>query len=203
MKVSYRSIAKLLTYGMPLDGQDYKVKIESCIKSIEAMPVEQQATLKASYIFSRKPHGLPIEERRDLFQDLVSSCLTVLATKRPIRDPEPFCYKTVRLAWLDRRRYSNRPIETLTREAHRLNSPVIDSNGQETELQELIAGEVEFERKLNSELDSQAVLNALPDRVKDVAIKRLSGLDVSNADYKAAKRYITKHQNSIREALKA
>lgn len=200
MEVSYRSIAKLLARGMPLEGQDYSAKVESYIKSIEAMPVEQQATLKASYIFSRKA---PREERQDLFQDLVSSCLTVLATKTPIRDPDPFCYKTVRLAWLDRTRYRNRPIEKLAREAYRLNSSVIDSNGQETELQELIAGEVDFEHKLNSELDSQAVLDTLPDRVKKVAVKRLSGLDVSNADYKAAKRYTTKHEKTIREALRA
>jgi len=200
MNVSYRSIAKVLAQGMPLDGQDYSDKVEEYIKAIEAMPVEQQSALKASYIFSRKA---PREECQDLFQDLVSKCLTALAKNAPIRDPEPFCYKTVRLAWLDRTRYRLRPIEKLSREAYRLNSPVIDSDGGETELQELIAGEVEFERKLNSKLDCQAVLDSLPDRVKAVVVKRLKGQEVSTADYKAAKYYTTKHENSIREAIRA
>jgi len=65
MNVSYRQIAKVLAKGMQLGGQDYSDKVEEYIKSIEAMPVEQRATLSAAYIFSCK---VPKEEREDILK---------------------------------------------------------------------------------------------------------------------------------------
>jgi len=76
MDVSYRSIAKLLARGMPIDGQDYSDMIEAYIKSIEAMPPEHQHTLSASYIFSSLARTY---ERQDLFQELVAYTLSELA----------------------------------------------------------------------------------------------------------------------------
>ena len=191
---------------MPLEGQDYSNVIEGYIKSIEAMPVGQQSALKASYIFSRKA---PREERQDLFQHLITHTLELMVTyPKSIRGGEDaWCYVVARHEWKRITRERKRHNRMLNGGFASLNKIVPsvhqDGDGCEVELQELLAGEAEFERKLNSKLDCQAVLNSLPKRVKAVVVKLLIGLHVSNADYKAAKYYTAKHEDSIREALKA
>jgi len=199
MDVSYREIAKVLAFGMPLDGQDYRVKIESYIKSIEAMPVEQQATLQASFIFSRKA---PREERRDLFQHLTAHILELMATwPKAIRDKHAWCYVVARNEWKRITRERKRHTRMINGGFVSLNEPVKRSESQETELQELIAGEVEFERKLNSELDSQSLLYTLTDNIKAIIDKRLNREKLSSHEYEKLARYREANGETIREAL--
>ena len=83
-----------------------------------------------------------------------------------------------------------------------MNEPIPDSDGQEVELQEFIAGEVDFERKLNSKLDSQAVLDTLPDRVKAIVIKKLLDKQrLSSSECNILHRHIKQNGSKIREAL--
>jgi len=199
MDVSYRSIAKLLARGMPIDGQDYSDIIEGYIKSIEAMPPEQQSTLKSAYIFSRKA---PEAERQDLFQHLVAHGLAVLASwPKPILNTAGFCYGVARNEWKFWTRKRKGRLKILGGGFLSLNEPVRDSLDGDIELQDAIAGEVEFESKLNSELDCQAVLNTLPDRLKTILAKRLNGYTISSADQKALSRYIKKNGDTIRELI--
>lgn len=199
MNVSYRSIAKLLAKGMPVDGQEYSDIIEGYIKTLEAMPVEQQSALSAAYIFSDKIRGL---ERQDLFQELVAQTLTVLAKHQDrIPNIEGFCYKVAQNKWRDRLRNEIKRKEILNGGFLSLNAPKPNSDGQEVELQKTIVGEVAFERKLNSKLDCQAVLDTLPDKVKVAVIKRSEGRALSAAERNMLHRHIKQNGHKIREAL--
>jgi len=201
MKINYRSIAKLLAKDMPIDGQEYRVKIEEYIKAIKAMPKAQQSALGAAYIFSDMLRGY---ERQDLFQELVAHILTVMAKRKgSIESIDGFCYKVARNKWKDKWLQQENRKEITNGDFSSLNRPVIDSdNGREEELQELLAGEVEFERKLNSKLDSQAVLDSLPDRVKAIVIKKLIDKErLSSSECNILHRHTKNHGQKIREAL--
>ncbi len=201
MDVSYRSIAKLLARGMPIDRQDYSDIIEGYIKSIEAMPPEQQTALKASYIFSNLSREY---ERQDLFQELVAYTLDELAKyEGRIADLEGFCYTVARHKWGDWWKKKKRRKGILNGGFLSLNELVQNDDGQEVELQELIAGEIEFESKLNSELDSQAILNTLPDKVKAIVMKKLIGRErLSSSEHNTLWRYTKQNGDAIREAIK-
>jgi len=201
MRINYRGIAKLLTKDMPLDGQDYTVKVEEYIKSIKAMPKTQQSALSAAYIFSDMLRGY---NRQDLFQEIVAHILTVLAKRKgTIKSIDGFCYKVARNKWKDKWLQQTNRNEILNGDFISLNRPVINSDdGQEKDLQDLLAGEVEFERKLNSKLDSQAVLDSLPDRVKAIVIKKLIDKErLSSSECNILHRHTKKHGQKIREAL--
>ena len=202
MDVSYRSIAKLLAHGIPVDGQDYSDMIEAYIKSIEAMPPEHQHTLSASYIFSSLARTY---ERQDLFQELVAYTLTELAKyDGRIKDLEAFCYTVAKHKWGDWWKQKKRRKRILNGGFLSLNQLVRDCDSQEIELHETIAGEVEFESNLNSELDSQAVLNSLPDRVRTIAEKRLLNCEkLSSSECNILWRYAKQSGDTIRELLRA
>jgi len=207
MDISYRQIAKMLARGMPIEGQEYSELIESYIKSIEAMPLEQRSTLRASYIFSCKA---PREERQDLFQELVSHSLTQLAKcDKRIKNIEAFCYRIAQRRWKDLRVQKRRRLEILNGGFLSLNVTVSDSEYGDIELQDTIAGETDFESELNSELDSQAVWDSLPDNVKPIVEKRLDfgkqnrGYTIKHSELKKIWRYAKKNEDAIREALRA
>jgi len=201
MKIYYRGIAKLLAKDMPLEGQDYRAKIEEYIKSIKTMPKAQQSALGAAYIFSDMLRGY---NRQDLFQELVAHILTVLAKRKgSIKSIDGFCYKVARNKWNDKLKQRDKRKKLLNGGFISLNRPVINSDDdREKELQDLLAGEVEFERKLNSKLDSQAVLDSLPDRVKAIVIKKLIDKErLSSSECNILHRHTKKHGQKIREAL--
>ena len=210
MDVSYRSIARLLARGMPVEGQEYSEVIESLTKSIKAMPVEQQSPLKAAYIFSSLA---PREERQDLFQTLVEQCLTELAKyDGHIKDLEAFCYTVARHKWGDKWKQKKNRAKILNGGFVSLNKVVPsthqDGDIPEVELHELLAGKLEWttirptnlESEINSELDSQAALDTLPDRVKAIVIKKLldSGR-ISSSECNILHRHIKQNGHKIRE----
>jgi len=206
MKISYRTLAKVLAYDMPLDDQEYSDIIEWYIKSIEAMPPKHQETLKAAYVFSRKA---PKEDWQDLFQHFVAHGLKILNQwPKPIKDIAGFCYVVVRNEWKRVTRERKRHIRMLNGGFVSLNKIVPsahpDGDSREVELQELIADDLDLESELNSELDSQAVLDTLPDRVKAIVKKRLLGGEkISNREYERLARYREENGKAIRELIRA
>lgn len=202
MNVSYRSIAKVLAQGMPVDGQEYSTIIEDYIRSIEAMPLEQQATLSAAYIFSRKA---PFEERQDLFQHLVAHVLGLLSKwPDPIKDMAGFCYVVSRHEWMRVTRERKRHSRMLNGGFISLEEPIRDSLDGGIELKDTIASDLDLESELNSELDCQAVMNTLPDRVKAIVNKRLlGGQKLSNREYERLARYREENEKAIRELIRA
>jgi len=202
MKVSYRTLAKVLAYDMPLDGQEYSDIIEWHVKSIEAMPLKQQATLKAAYVFSRKA---PKEDWRDLFQHFVAHGLKILSQwPEPIKDIAGFCYVVVRNEWKRVTRERKRHIRMLNGGFLSLNVTVGDTEDERRELLDTIADDLDLETELNSKLDSQAVLDTLPDRVKAIVKKRLLGGEkISNREYERLARYREENGKAIRELIRA
>ena len=140
LKVTYRDIAKMLCRAFPLEGQDFASKVEEYLANIKRLPTESKLALKTAYIFSRK---VPREEREDMFQELVIGVLEV-KTK-----DEPFAYAVARCDW------RNWWQKYMTRQhfyGGSLNKTVVDSDGQEIQLAELIVGEAEFENKMNGDI---------------------------------------------------
>ncbi len=202
MDVSYRQIAKVLAHGMPVEGKDYIEIIDGYIKSIEAMPVEQQALLKASYIFSRKAQK---EDRPDLFQHFVAHGLKLLSQwPEPILDIAGFCYVVVRNEWKRLTRERKRHIRMINGGFLSLNVMVSDTEDEDRELLDTIADDLDLQSEINSELDSQAVLDTLPDKVKTIVKKRmLGGEKISNREYERLARYREENEKAIRELITA
>lgn len=200
MNVNCRDIAKVLLQGMPIEGEDYINKLNEYVETIEAMPVEQLQVLRASYIFSRMARR---DERQDLFQALVSNGLDYLAKyEGRIRDVERFCYTVAQHKWRDFWLKNKRHKLMLNGGWISLNEVVRAPSGEEIERQELVTSEVDFETRIVLKLDSQAVLNALPYRVKKSAIKKLNGQKLSSHDYERLARY-REQNDTIQEVLRA
>ncbi len=202
MDVSYRKIAKALAHGMPIEGQEYSELIESYIKSIEAMPLEQRAALQAAYIFSRKT---PKEEWQDLFQHFVAHGLKILSKWRePIQDIAGFCYVVVRNEWKRVTRERKRHIRMLNGGFLSLNVTVGNTEDEDRELLDTIADDLDLETELNSKLDSQVLLDTLPYSVKAIVKKRLLGDEkISTHEYEKLARYREENGKAIRELIRA
>ena len=205
MNVDYRQIAKVLVSGMPLEGQEYSSKVEEYIKVIETMPVKHQQALRASYIFGSMA---PAEERQDLFQDLVDHVLTKLAKRNgQVKDLEAFCYTVAKHKWGDWWRQKKRRRQILNGGFISLDERLENGDREEIELHKLIPGEAGFQDRINSKLDSLAVLNTLPDRVKAIVLKRLdykkpkNGNKVSSSECNTLWRYARQNEKRIRALL--
>ncbi len=200
MNVSYRKIAKVLAYGMPLSRQGYSEKVNEYTSTIETMPADQRAALQASYIFSTMT---PKEERRDMFQDLVACILTELGKNNGrIKDIEGYCYTVAQHRWSNWWRNRKRRKQILNGGFTSLDVAIQNGEGQEEFLTELISGETEAEDKITSELDCQAVLNILPDRVRVIVEKRLLNRErLSSSECNILWRYAKRNRDTIRELL--
>ncbi|HUT68172.1 MAG TPA: hypothetical protein VMW86_06445 [Dehalococcoidales bacterium] len=71
-KVTYRNISKMLSSALPVEGEDFREKVEVNLKTIKSLSTEAKNALKMAYIFSRK---VPRQEREDLFQELALAVL--------------------------------------------------------------------------------------------------------------------------------
>lgn len=201
MEFSYRQIAKALAHGMPVDGQEYTEVIEGYIKSIAAMPLEQRVLIQAAYIFSRKA---PREEWQDLFQHFVAHGLEILSQwPETIKDIAGFSYVVTRNEWKRLTRERKRHIRMLNGSFLSLNVTLDNTEDEGIELLDTIADDLDIESELNSELDSQAVMDTLPDKVKAIVDKRLNHQQLSSHEYERLARYREENGKAIREALKA
>lgn len=180
LKVSYRDIAKMLCGALPVEGQEYGLKVSEYMETIKRLPVESRLALKTAYIFSRK---VPKEEREDMFQELVIAVLEV-QTK-----DEPFAYAITRCDWRNWwRKY-------MTRQHYyggSLNRTVQDSDGQEVELAELIVGEAEFENRMDGELQAKRIWLQLPDTIKPIINRRIAGYALNATERQRLSRYVKK-----------
>ena len=201
MQFSYRQIAKVLAHGMQLDGQEYSELIESYIKSIEAMPLEQRAALQAAYIFASKTHR---DERQDVFQTIVAYTLTELAKyDGRVKDTEGFCYTVARHRWGDWWKQRKNRNHILNGGFISLNALATDGDKEIRELHEFIADDLNIESEVNSEIAYHEALNTLPDRVKAIVVKRLNYQKLSTHEYEILARYREENEKAIRELLTA
>jgi len=167
LKVTYRDIAKMLCSALPVEGEEFRERVESYIEAIKAMPTSAKLALKSAFVFSRK---VPKPEREDLFQELALAVLKTKATD------ERLAYAVARCDW------QNWWSKYKIRQHYSLDSVVEDGEGNQVPYGELIVGEVEFERKLNGELDGKALYDQLPYWIKSIVDKRLIGKSITGGE---------------------
>lgn len=175
IKTTYRDIAKMLVKAMPVEGQDFADKVEQYIGTIRAMPNEARIALKSAYIFSRK---VPREEREDLFQDLA------LAILKARCNDERLAYSIARCDW------KNWWAKYKIRQHYSLDSVVDDGDGGQTTFGELLVGEVDFETRINGDLDGQALYERLPEWIKKLVDKGLSGQGIRGGDRQLLNKWV-------------
>lgn len=163
-KATYQSIAKA-AIGEPNfeDEDEYIELVKSTAKALEDLGANAQLAVEASYIFSRK---VPGNERQDLFQELVTAILDS-GTENPA-----FAYTIARRDWQNW--WASYKLHSQFYQGY-LSETITNSEGEETELAELLVGEVEFERKQIDKLDSQQLWQQIPKEIQVLIMKRLLG----------------------------
>lgn len=160
LKVTYRHIAKMLASALPVQDEEFTVKVEEYLAVIKAMPIEAKNALKVAYVFSRK---VPRLEREDLFQDIA------LAVLRAQAKDEKLAYAIARMDWIDWwRKYS-------IRQHTSLDSVIEDTEGNSTTLGELIVGAVQFEHLVDGKIEAERLWSKIPEDIKPLVLKRLEG----------------------------
>lgn len=161
---SYQTIAKrAIGDDSFADDKAYLDLVQSTKRSFEELTPNAQLAIEAAYIFSRKA---PREERQDLFQELL---VAVLASGT---ENAAFAYTIVRRDWQNW--YSTYKLHSQFHQGY-LSETITDAEGHETELAELLVGEIEFERKQIDKLDTQQLWQRIPSDIQKLLSKRLQG----------------------------
>jgi len=187
LKVENYKLARVLSGGLGKFSNDntFIELVKSTSKAIDKLNINAKLAIQAAYIFSRK---VPSNEREDLFQELVLAVLDSGTEKLS------FAYAIARRDWqnwwksykLHSQFYSGHLSDTLT-----------NSDGDETELAELLVGEVEFERRQIDKLDAQSLWNRIPEDIQKLVLKRLQGKPLgTNRKRKAGKPKLDKALNN-------
>ena len=175
IQVTYRDIAKMLASALPVEGEEFGVKVNEYLETIKALPREAKLAMKVGYIFSRK---VPRQEREDMFQDIALAVFKVKAKD------ERLAYAIARCDWRNWwEKYS-------IRQHYSIDTIVEDDKGNPVTFAELLVGEVEFERKMNGKLDAERIWDKLPEPIKPLVYKRLIGKALTATERKQMSRYI-------------
>jgi hypothetical protein len=163
IKTTYRTIAKSICAYAPVNDGEFGELVQSTINNLKSMGKTARLAVKVAYVFSRK---VPREDREDMFQELVTAVLDSGATE------ERFAYTIARRDWQNW--WQKRKLHSQYFAGY-LSETVTDSDNEDTELAELLVGEVEFERKLDGKLDGERLWERIPDNIKPLVQKRLLG----------------------------
>lgn len=160
IKTEYRDIAKMLVKALPVEGDDFGLKVEEYINIIKSLPNEAKVSLKCAYIFSAKA---PREEREDLYQSLF------LAIWKVNPDSEKLAYSIARCDWLNFwksykiKQHLN--LESITQS---------DDNNPDN-LADMIIGSVEYETRYDGKIEAETIWSKIPEDIKPIILKKLSG----------------------------
>lgn len=163
--VENHKLAKVLAGGNGQffdDAQFIALQTVNC-KDIDKLGKNPKLAIQAAYIFSRK---VPANERQDLFQELVTAVLESGTEKLA------FAYTIARRDWQNW--YKSYKLHSQFYCGY-LSDTILNSEGEETELAELLVGEVEFERKQIGKLDAASLWHQIPADIRKLVIKRLQG----------------------------
>lgn len=160
IRVTFRQVAIMLAKALPLQGGEFRLKVEEFTKTIQGMSKESKVALRSAYVFSQK---VPKQEREDLFQELF---LTLWSAR--VGD-ERLAYTVARCDWM------NWWKAFAFRQHYSLDSVVEDAKGNKASYGELLVGECEFERYIDGKIDGERLYETLPYWVKSLVNKRLEG----------------------------
>ena len=163
--VANHKLAKVLSGG---NGQffDDKQFIELQTrngKAIDKLSTNAKLAVEVAYIFSQK---VPSNERADLFQELALAVLDSGTEKLA------FAYTIARRDWQNW--YKSYKLHSQFYGGY-LSDTITNSDGEETELAELLVGEVELERKMIDKLDAVTLWQQIPADIQKLVMKRLQG----------------------------
>lgn len=197
INVQYHDIAKMFCKALPIaklangkrandTNQDiYSEHVQAITKAIKSLPISARLALKSAYIFSAK---VPREDREDMFQELALAVLTVGT------DSEKFAYTIARQDW---RNWWSKYYTRQNYYGGSLNETVTDSDNNEVELVQLLAGTIEYDRKYDGDIDGQAIYRQLPENIRPIIDKRLIGTALNASERQALSRYVRKHGDSL------
>jgi hypothetical protein len=161
-KANYSQIAKAAISSFD-DDDEYMAVIKNTASQYSQLDDNAKLAIEAAYIFSRK---VPTPERQDLFQELVCAVLDSET------DNPAFAYTIARRDWQDW--WKTFKLHSQFHEGY-LSEVLTNSEGEETELAELLVGEVEFEAKQIDKLDTGRLWRQLPKDIQRLVVKRLQG----------------------------
>jgi len=163
IKATYQQVSKAML-GTGFDRDDSFIElVKQTAKQIEGLGVNARLAIEAGYIFSRK---VPHEERQDVFQELVTAILDSGT------EDAAFAYTIARRDWQNF--WTKYKLHSQYYEGY-LSDTITNSDGEETELAELLVGEVEFENKQIDKLDAERLWQQIPADIQQLVTKRLQG----------------------------
>lgn len=162
-KANYSQIAKAAISHSFDDDDEYIELVKRTASAYSELGTTGQLAVEAAYVFSRK---VPSHERQDLFQELVLAVLDS-GTENPA-----FAYTIARRDWQDW--WKSFKLHSQYYEGS-MNEVIVNSEGEETELAELLVGEVEFEAKQIDKLDARRLWQQIPKDIQKLVVKRLRG----------------------------
>ena len=162
-KATYQQIGKAIL-GPNFERDDEFIElVKDTAKQLERLGVNAKLAIEAGYIFSRK---VPQEERQDVFQELVTAILDSGT------ENAAFAYTIARRDWQNW--WAKYKLHSQFYEGY-LSDTITNSDGKETELAELLVGEIEFENKQIERLDAERLWNQIPADIQKLVTKRLQG----------------------------
>ena len=145
------------------DDNQFIALVGNTSKAIDKLDINAQLAIQTAFIFSRKA---PANERQDLFQELLTAVLASGTEKLA------FAYTIARRDWQNW--YKTYKLHSQFYSGY-LSDTITNSDGEETELAELLVGEVEFERRQIDKLDAQSLWHQIPADIQSLVVKRLQG----------------------------
>ena len=177
IEVTYRDIAKMLSSALPVEGEEFGLKVCETLEVIKSLPQGAKIAPKVAYVFSRK---VPRQEREDFYQDIA------LAVFKAKTKTERLAYAIARCDW------KNWWARYKIRQHTSLDSVTEDDTGDPVTLAELLVGETEFELKMNGKMDAERIWDRLPSHIKPIVQNRLLGKALTHYQRTQLSRYVIK-----------
>ncbi|MBN2075164.1 MAG: hypothetical protein JW762_06410 [Dehalococcoidales bacterium] len=176
IKTEYRDIAKMLVKALPVENDDFGLKVNEYIDIIKSLPNEAKTALKCAYIFASKA---PREEREDLYQSLF------LAIWKVKPENEKFAYSIARCDWQDFwKSYKIKQHMTLE-------SITESDDSSPDNLADMIIGYVEYETRYDGKIEAETIWSKIPEDIKPIILKKLSGKALTSGKRKRGRPKVT------------
>jgi hypothetical protein len=170
--IEYRDIAKMLVKALPVENEEFALKVNEYMAIIKTLPKQAKIALECAYIFSSKA---PREEREDLYQSLF------LALWKVQPDSKKLAYSIAKCDWLDFWKSYK------TRQHLNLESITESEDNNPDNLANVIVGSIEYETRYDGNIDSETLWSKIPSDIKPIILKKLSGKSLTSGKRKVGR----------------